>query len=336
LSKGSVTDSKTIIMTVNVPFDPILAGFITIPSTYSSNPPDPVYTTRTLTDNTTNVSVTGNFREESNIVVVKSTDGSYNISVTPQNGFKGELTISFDLGAKNNGRLYTVIHTTESGQRQIFFVRCVNSNVSVTVTELSPFEIIKGFKAEYWENPFTDVSQDQWYYTGVGYTEVLGLMDGTGDGLFEPDTKVNRAMLVTILYRMEGEPAVTTVNHFTDLAGSTWYTDAVIWAAESKIISGYGDGSFGPLDTLTREQMVTIIYRYAVYKGYDVSVDKDTNILSYKDAFDVSEYAMFAIQWACRTSIIQGIGGGRLNPQGNSNRAQIASVIQRFCEDTAK
>lgn len=180
------------------------------------------------------------------------------------------------------------------------------------------------------DNPFTDVRPDDWFYEAVMFVYQNGLMEGTGDTVFAPGMTTTRSMLATLLYRLEGEPAVTGGSAFTDVADSAWYADAVSWAAENGIVGGYGGGLFGPEDNITREQLATILYRYAQAKGHDVSVGEDTNILSYTDALEISEYAIPAMQWACGAGIIQG-NGGYLNPQGDATRAEIATMLMRFC-----
>jgi len=182
--------------------------------------------------------------------------------------------------------------------------------------------------------PFADVPASEWYYDEVEYVRDKGLMTGTSTTTFSPGENTSRGMLVTILYRLEGEPEVTKAAEFSDVAAGQWYTDAVAWAAENKIVEGY-DGVFAPSDPITREQFATILYRYAKYKGYDVSVGEDTNILSYEDAFDVSEYAYPALQWACGEGLINGIDGS-LVPQGSAIRAQAAAILMRFCENVVK
>ena len=161
-------------------------------------------------------------------------------------------------------------------------------------------------------------------------------MNGTGDHTFSPNGTTTRGMIVTILYRMEGEPAVTGTGGFADVPEGQWYTDAVIWAAANDIVTGYGDGRFGPDDPITREQMSAILFRYAQYKAYDVSVGEDTNILSYLDVADVSEYAISAFQWACGSGVIHGVTDATLVPQGTATRAQVATMLMRFCETVAK
>ena len=182
--------------------------------------------------------------------------------------------------------------------------------------------------------PFTDVDITQWYHEGIDYVLLEGLFKGTSATTFEPNAAMTRAMLVTVLHRLEGTPAATG-NPFSDVASGNWYTDAVAWANAKGIVKGYDSDTFGTNDFVTREQLATILYRYAGYKGYDVSVGEDTNILSYEDAFNISEYAIPAIQWACGAGIMQG-DGAKLDPQGNATRAQVAAMLMRFLENVVK
>ncbi len=180
-------------------------------------------------------------------------------------------------------------------------------------------------------NPFKDIYTSDWYYDDVMFVYENGLMNGTAKNMFSPALYTTRGMIVTILYRLEGEPNTYGLdNPFTDLT-QDWYVDAVKWAAANGIVEGYGNGLYGPEDPITREQMVTILWRYAKYKGVDVSVGEDTNILSYNDAFEVSEYAIPAMQWACGEGIIHG-DQGNLTPNVSAPRCQVAAILHRFCE----
>ena len=183
--------------------------------------------------------------------------------------------------------------------------------------------------------PFTDVDITQWYHEGIDYVLLAGLFKGTSSTTFEPNSAMTRAMLVTVLHRLEGNPAATSGNPFADVASRNWYSDAVVWANAKGIVKGYDSDTFGTNDFITREQLVTILYRYAQYKGYDVSVGEDTNILSYVDALNISEYAIPAIQWACGAGVMQG-DGAKLDPQGSATRAQVAAMLMRFIENVAK
>ena len=181
--------------------------------------------------------------------------------------------------------------------------------------------------------PFTDVTEGDWFYDAVRYAYETGLMDGVGDNLFAPNSETTRAQLVTILYRLAGQPAVSGDLIFTDVEAGTWYADAVAWAAENGIVNGTTDTTFAPGDDITREQLVTVLYRYAESKGYDVSVSADLS--GYPDAGQVQDYAQPAMAWAVAEGIVEGVDG-TLNPAGNATRAQIATILMRFCEGVAK
>ena len=177
------------------------------------------------------------------------------------------------------------------------------------------------------DNGFVDI-KGHWAEDSINYVVENGLFGGTDKG-FEPELSMNRAMLVTILYRLAGSP-VADPNSFTDVNDTAWYSQAVSWAAANDIVNGYSDGRFGPNDPITREQLATILWRYAKSQAMDVSVGEDTNILSYEDAFDISEYAFAPLQWACGEGIIGGKPGGLLDPQGGATRAQAAAIFERF------
>lgn len=185
---------------------------------------------------------------------------------------------------------------------------------------------------EEYEFPFTDVYDLDWFFSDVAYAAQNGLMRGTSSDKFSPYSTTTRAMIVTVLYRMEGEPDAGE-NSFIDVPDGEYYTDAVAWASENGIVNGYGQGRFGPNDSITREQLAAILYRYSVYKGYDVSVGEDTNILSFNDIAELSDYAYTSMQWACGTGLIGGMGDGRLAPKGNATRCQIAAVLHRYCDN---
>lgn len=182
--------------------------------------------------------------------------------------------------------------------------------------------------------PFTDVDETDWFYDEVVYVYANGLMDGVGGNRFAPDTATNRAMLATILYRLAGEPDVSGDLPFTDVETGTWYTDAVLWAAQNGIVNGVDEGIFAPMNTLTREQLVTMLYRYAEAEGYDVSAAADLS--GYPDAGKVLSYAQKAMSWAVAEGIVAGMDDGTLNPAGNATRAQIATILMRFCEGVAQ
>ena len=182
--------------------------------------------------------------------------------------------------------------------------------------------------------PFNDVPESYWAYDAIQYVYGEGLMAGTSGSTFNPNGTTNRGQIVTILWRLSGSPVVNYLMDFDDVDPAAYYAEAIRWATSEGIAGGYGGGVFGPDDPITREQLAVMLHRYAQHEGYDVSIGENTNILSYADAFDVSEYAVSALQWACGAGIISGTGdGSTLTPQGEATRAQAATVLMRFCEE---
>ena len=181
-------------------------------------------------------------------------------------------------------------------------------------------------------SPFQDVSSAQWFYEAVMYVNDKGLMTGLDSQHFGPADDLARAQFAVILHRMNGKPEVSFSQKFPDIGPGEWYTSAVLWASNEGIVTGYTDtGLFGPSDEITREQMAAMMYRYAQSKGYDVSQKADYS--KYPDAANVQDFAKEAMSWAVGTGIITGTDEGtRLNPQGNANRAECATIIMRFTE----
>lgn len=176
---------------------------------------------------------------------------------------------------------------------------------------------------------FSDVKETDWFYSDVGYASEKGLMQGTSDTLFAPNNPTTRGMLVTILWRLDGEP-VESGNAFSDVESDTYYYDAVVWASKCRIVNGYSDTIFSPNDNITREQLASILYRYAEYKKYDNS--EKSELSEYTDKNQISDYAVSAMQWANANGIITGTSDDTLSPQGNALRCQIAAILKRFCE----
>ena len=179
-------------------------------------------------------------------------------------------------------------------------------------------------------NPFTDVFEKDWFYGDVMFVYENGLMLGTSKTLFSPHGTATRGMMATILWRMEGSPAPKGKNSFTDVEAGKWYADAITWTAENGIFAGYGKDKFGPDDPITREQLAAIFYRYAGYKGYDLTVKG--NLDKFKDADKVTDYAKTAMQWAVGSGLMKGKSGNLLDPQGTATRAEIATMLHRFIE----
>jgi hypothetical protein len=183
--------------------------------------------------------------------------------------------------------------------------------------------------------PFEDVKESDWFVNSVMWAYEHGLMAGTSASamLFSPNIATTRGMVVTILYRMEESPDTSSLaNPFDDVTTDKYYYNAVKWATANGIVNGFGGGKYGPEDNITREQMATILHNYCKWKGVDVSVGEDTNILSFNDVFDVSEWAIPAFQWACGSGVIVGKPGDLLDPKGNATRAETATILKRFLE----
>ena len=180
------------------------------------------------------------------------------------------------------------------------------------------------------QSPFVDVKTTDWFYNAVQYVYEEGMMSGTGSGRFSPNMTTSRGMIVTILYRLEGTPTVSRAT-FTDVGTDMYYSDAVAWASSNKIVSGYGNGKFGPNDLITREQLATILYRYAQYKEYDTS--SVGSVFSFVDGSSVSNYAIAAMNWAVGAGLLSGTGDNVLYPAGNATRAQVATILMRFYEE---
>lgn len=185
--------------------------------------------------------------------------------------------------------------------------------------------------------PYTDAVNTAWYHDGVHFCLESGLMAGVSAASFLPDGSVTRAQVVTILWRQEGRPAVNYAMQFKDVPAGEWFTEAVRWAVSSGVVTGYSDTAFGPNDTITREQFAAILYRYAQYKGMDVSAGGDTDILGFDDAPSISAYAVPAIRWACGSGVISGVSAharpagphkpraGRLHDAAIPDRRQVRS-----------
>ncbi len=177
-----------------------------------------------------------------------------------------------------------------------------------------------------WTNPFSDVSNDDWHYEAVRFVQERGLMNGYSDSRFGPNEPLSRAQLAQILFNKAGRPVVNYLLDFSDVAGEAWYTEAIRWATSQGIVGGYGNGMFGPNDPITREQLAVMLWRYS---GSPAATNKD---LHFTDADKASGYALEALRWAVGNGILNGYGDGRLGPQGQATRAQVAQMLKNYLE----
>ncbi len=177
-----------------------------------------------------------------------------------------------------------------------------------------------------WSSPFTDVSEGDWYYEAVQFVQAEGLMNGYGSGNFAPDAQLSRAQLAQILFNKRGRPEVDHLSDFSDVGDEAWYTEAVRWAASQGIVGGYGNGTFGPNDPITREQLAVMLWRYS---GSPAATNKE---LHFSDEGEISAFALEALRWAVENGILNGYDNGRLGPQGQATRAQAAQMLKNFIE----
>lgn len=237
------------------------------------------------------------------------------IDVTPDKGYQVKSITATD----ELGRRVSVYEAVKENQ---YYFTMPESDVTVSVE----------FSYRVLTNPFTDVKTGDWFYDAVSYVYTEGLMTGTGTYTFSPSAPTSRAMLVTILWRLQGEPYVSG-SSFSDVKSSAYYYDAVRWAARYGIVEGYEGNVFKPDDAITREQFAAILYRYAEYCKYSTSAS--TNLSAYKDNAKVSSWAGTAMKWAVAKGLFEGDNLGNLDPQGQTTRAAAAKLLMAFCENVA-
>ena len=182
--------------------------------------------------------------------------------------------------------------------------------------------------------PFIDVANNSWYHDAVAYTYINELMTGVGEAFFAPDDLCDRATIATVIYRLEKNPVVSFSAMFSDVVNGMWYTDAIEWGAANSLILGYGDATFGTFDQVTREQLAALLYRYAQFKGYDVSASSSLD--AFKDGSQVSDYAKDAMSWTVAVGLFRGDENGCLNPTAPASRADIAMLLMRFVENVVR
>lgn len=259
-----------------------------------------------------------------NIVKADKTKAAAGDTVTLTAAGEGTLTVT-----DANGK--TVALTDLGSGKYTFKMPSAKVNVGFKTTADQPCDSGKDCPSA----PFTDVDTAKWYHLSVDYVLTHKMMNGVSSRTFAPNANLTRGMLVQILYNLEGKPKGTAAN-FSDVHADAWYAEAVGWAASNKVVTGYADGTFRPNAAVTREQAAAILYRYAQSKGIDVSVGENTNILSYVDVQQASEYAIPALQWAVGAGVLNGKNGSRLAPTGTATRAEIAAIMQRWCENIIK
>ena len=259
--------------------------------------------------------------------------------------FAGEVMVFLPYASKATAGKMAVYHIAGDGtlavmkdakydeDRQGFVFTTTHFSVFL-IAEKDLAEAANEPEAAEWVNPFADVAAIDWFYGAVKYACENSLMNGTGATTFAPQTAMTRAMVVQVLYNYAGKPAVEAANPFTDVADGQWYTDAVAWANAEGVVSGYGNGSFGPNDEITREQMAVILYNFAKMQGLDVSAT--TDVSAYADAADIADWALAAMQWANAEGLINGRSATALAPKGMALRAEIASVLMSFIENVVK
>ena len=197
-----------------------------------------------------------------------------------------------------------------------------------------PSEIVKPSESPNQVVAYSDVpTTGTWYSEAVYYATAKGYMAGTGNNKFSPDATVTRGTIAQILYAAEGKPAVSGKSQFTDVGETKWYAKAVKWAADKGLVSGYGNGKFGPEDRITREQMVAIMMQYSKMKGYDTSANADLS--KFRDQNTISKWAVNAVKWGVSHKIVSGTDKG-IEPKGNATRAQIAVILQAYDKNLRK
>ena len=264
--------------------------------------------------------------------------GTVQLSLAHDGQFGFTMTLSAPLG-RDNADYWANLYWFNEGTEELEFQQAAriakDGTAEFALDHASDYAIVIDDRShEPVDLPFNDVPEGYWAYDAIQYVYGEGLMAGTSGSTFSPEGATTRGQIVTILWRLSGSPVVNYLMDFDDVDPAAYYAEAIRWATSEGIAGGYGNGSFGPDDPITREQLAVMLYQYAWNMGYDLSIGEDTNILSYADAFTVSEYAVSALQWACGAGIISGTGdGSTLSPGGSATRSQVAMILMRFCQE---
>lgn len=241
------------------------------------------------------------------------------ITVEPDDGYAlDELNVTDSKGEK-------VELTKVSDTKYTFTMPRSRVTIEATFVEINHADVCPS--ADY-----TDVDIDAWYHTAIDYAIENSLMNGIGNNLFAPDSNLSRAMLVQVLWNLEGNPDVSAITEYSDVTSDAWYYNAVQWATAENIVGGYGNGIYGPEDDITREQMALMLYRYAQYKGYDTT-QSGADTQDFTDYADISDWALEGMTWAVNAGLLNGKGNGILDPTGNATRAEVAQILMNFCEN---
>ncbi len=254
--------------------------------------------------------------------------GSVSYTITATAGVGGQIAPANKVSVTSGGsKTFTITANTGYVIDDVLVDgKSVGAVSTYTFDKVTKAHTIEARFAQTTGLPFTDISATDWFYAPVKYVYNQKLMVGTAADQFGPYAPATRGMIVTMLWRMEGEPAVQNGVIFNDVADSDWYAPAVRWAASQGIVSGYGNSAFGPNDPITREQLAAILSNYAAYKGYAVAARADLS--AYTD--QPSAWAESAMQWAVAEKLITGKGNGVLDPTGQATRAEIAAIVMRF------
>ena len=271
-----------------------------------------------------NISGGGSSKPLYTVTVPSTVNGS--VSISPRNAAQGTIvTITVNPA---DGYIMNKLTVTDSTGKLVpvdqkndaqYTFSMPSGNVSIAASFIEDYTSVV--------LSFTDVKEGDWFYEAVQFAVQYDMMNGTGSNRFQPDNLLSRSMIATILWRLEGSPTGSSA-HFTDVSGSMWYAEAVNWAASNGLVNGYGNSTFGPEDSITREQMAAILYRYAQFKGYDDTVQG--NLSDFTDGGQTSDWAEDAVVWAVNNGLLTGKGGSLLDAKGSATRAEAAAILMRF------
>ena len=265
-----------------------------------------------------------------NASIIEITITSGDTSIRTFGGNSLSVNVPVNENTHKIGKTYMVYIISADGSVDTVYGKCTEKDgklfVNVQTNHLSTFVVTDKEKSA-----FTDIA-DHWAVDAIEYAYNHSIMQGVSETEFAPDEAMTRAMLVTVLYRLENPTEKAKSHSFADVEDGQWYSDAVAWAAEKGIVNGVSEREFAPNEDITREQMAAVMYRYAKYKEQDTSVGENTNILSFDDAEEISEYAIPAIQWMVGAGLMNGETEFTVNPRNNSTRAQVATILMRYLE----